>query len=159
LPSGHRRSMRDLVLLLSLLFALFAPDSGAADALLQHLDSLLQRNQTVELLSVLKDEQDSDALLDWLRLRAQEGHPPAQFELSRRLLAGAPKDRREAFKWYLVARTNEYLDQNDCEDRRRSEPVLRLTRKFSVSIGPGEELAYAQALDDAMDFALKSGVP
>lgn len=105
-----RKMIRSLLVLLSwlVLFHLHAANAQT----LARLDSLVEAGMTPELSIELRSGgYDKKQLEEWLRRRAEEGHPLPQYELALHL---GKENIREALKWFARARMAHVLDSAEC---------------------------------------------
>jgi hypothetical protein len=112
------RSMFRIAFCCAVAFA--SPSSGAAISI-GELNAMVKEQRYPEALAALRASSLTDVQrLTWLRERADEGHVPLQYELSRRLL---PTDLSQSLKWYAKGRLARTLDVAECRDSAVSLPV------------------------------------
>jgi hypothetical protein len=118
----------------------------------ERLEAFEKSNDTVGLVKVLQTQQaPNQALLTWLRERAEGGHPILQFELSRLLIEMNP---REALQWFAIGRVGATLDVIACTDvtARPAIPSLVMIYQHAIDEIEGDQEKYIPYLERALDW-------
>jgi hypothetical protein len=139
-----------LFALVTLFAAIKQPAFGQSTTTVESLDRLVARGLLAEANFSLHQLKDlSPPLFQWLKVKAETGTPPFQYEYGFRLL---PTDPVLAKRWYARAYLARSLDFAECMDRGRN--VIHMA--IGTIYGPVQEEAlknrpaYAEELESAI---------
>lgn len=117
------------------------------------LNAMVETQKYADALSGLRRSGLSEPeRLDWLRAKAEEGHVPLQYELSRLLF---PTDLAESLKWYARGRLARTLDVAECGDATVSLPLrvgLDQISEEIVKAGQANPKVFNAAILDAVQW-------
>lgn len=135
--------------------AAFAPTLATAQTSVISVASLEEKinaGRNVEaLLDLYKSPDLPDDVFSWLRAKSEEGLPPLQYELSRRLIS---TKLDEGVLWYARAYMARSLDFSQCIDRRQNPIYMTIATIYAPVLDKVliDKPKYGKALEVAVKW-------